>query len=73
MQDASTKLRKTTKNADGLAFWSKYKGELSKYDSIKVDWCVKGPIRQDRPARRGGPILPDGHIDFSASCGILFC
>jgi hypothetical protein len=58
MQDASTKLRKKTKNADGLAFWSKYKGELSKYDSIKVDWCVKGPI------------LPDGHRDFSASCGI---
>ena len=47
MQAASTKLRKTTKNADGLAFWSKYKGELSKYDSIKVDWCVKGPSKKE--------------------------
>ena len=47
MQDGAIKLRKSSKNADGLAFWNKYKGELSKHDSIKVDWCVKGPGKKE--------------------------
>jgi hypothetical protein len=47
MLDAATKLRKSSKHADGLAFWNKYKGELSKHDSIKVDWCVKGPGKKE--------------------------
>ena len=47
MQDAATKLRKASKNPDGLAFWYKYKGELSKHDSIKIDWCVKGPGKKE--------------------------
>ena len=47
MQDAAMKLRKSSKNPDGLAFWNKYKGELSKHDSIKVDWCIKGPSKKE--------------------------
>jgi len=43
--------------------------KLCSYYSAKLgSYC--SACRPNGPARRGTPILSDGHKDFSASCGI---